>query len=138
MDAQGLQHIGDMLRASIDRLAAVKPLSETEAPPIDEYVQRRVERYNSSAGNLNEQDGYNCDKCQNRGYSMRAVFRSGMWYEVCDTCECMKVRKSIARMKASGLENTIKAQRLSTFKAGSYWQEKMLEKLSIMGHSFYL
>lgn len=101
---------------------------ETEAPPIDEYTQRRVERYNKEAGKLNLEDGYNCAKCHNRGYTARAVKRGDMWYEQYDECGCMKVRRSIARMKASGLEQTIKTQKLSAFKAEQPWQKKMLEK----------
>lgn len=101
---------------------------EDNSPPIDEYMKNKVERQNNERGHLNDEDGYNCEKCKNRGYSVKLIFRSGMWYEVCETCDCMKVRHSIARMKLSGLENTIKAQRLSTFNATNYWQEKMLEK----------
>lgn len=90
-------------------------------------MQRRAERYNNSAGKLNE-DGYNCPKCLNRGYTAQIVIRNGMPYEVYQECDCMKVRRSIARIKASGLENSIRNCKLSAYKATEPWQKSILNK----------
>ena len=123
MNNEGLTQIGELLRRAIGH-----PTEETTSDVnIDDYTQRRIERYNKETGKLNLEDGYNCNKCMNRGYTAKAVKRGDMWYERFDECSCMKVRQSIARMKASGLEKSIRDQRLDTFKADAPWQAAMLE-----------
>ena len=111
-------------------MAEGRPLSEgQEVPSPEEAAQRRADAYNQSAGDLNLSDGYNCPKCQNRGYfAYTEAGLGGYIYEKYRPCECQKVRASIARMKRSGLENTIRDKRLNNFQAETYWQQKMLEK----------
>ena len=106
-------------------MEAGKPLSEKVT--VEDVMQRKVERYNKSVGKLNE-DGYNCSKCMNRGYTAQVIKKNGMLYEVYDECECMKVRRSIARIKASGLESSIKNCKLSAYKATEPWQKSILDK----------
>lgn len=62
-----------------------------------------VENYNNSTGKLNEEDGYNCDKCKNRGDYMIKT-ETG---EALAECECMRIRRAIRELKKSGLENQI-------------------------------
>ena len=62
-----------------------------------------VENYNNSIGKLNEEDGYNCDKCKNRGDYMIKT-ETG---EALAECECMRIRRAIRELKKSGLENQI-------------------------------
>lgn len=123
MNNEGLIQIGELLRRAIGQQTE----GTTSEVDIDSYTQRRAERYNKEKGKLNLEDGYNCNKCLNRGNTMRAVKIGGMWYERFDECQCMKVRRSIARMKASGLEKSIRDQRLDTFKAEKPWQKAILE-----------
>lgn len=47
-----------------------------------------VENYNNSIGRLNEEDGYNCDKCKNRGDYMIKT-ETG---EALAECECMRIK----------------------------------------------
>lgn len=94
---------------------------------VAEVMRRRAERYNASVGKL-DADGYNCPKCLNRGYTAQIIERGGMPYEVYQECECMRVRRSIARIKASGLENTIRDCKLTAYKATEPWQKSILDK----------
>lgn len=102
---------------------------EGPAPSPEEAAKRRAEEYNAKPGDLNLSDGYSCAKCLNRGYfAYTEAGLGGYIYEKFRPCECQKVRASIARMKRSGLESTIRDKRLNNFEAGTYWQGKMLEK----------
>ena len=124
MDEQGLRHIGEQLKASINLSEVEKQSSDLS---VTEVMRRRAERYNASVGKLNA-DGYNCSKCLNRGYTAQIVEKNGMPYEIYQECECMKVRRSIARIKTSGLENSIKNCKLSAYKATEPWQKSILDK----------
>lgn len=71
-----------------------------------------VENYNNSIGKLNEDDGYNCDKCKNRGDYMEKHED----YEVLVPCKCMVIRKAIRELKKSGLENQIEGLGFDSYK----------------------
>lgn len=107
---------------------AKRERGEIPPPPTDLYemTQRSAERFNNSAGNLNERDGFNCPECQNRGSFMFAVKTEQTTYSMHRPCRCMKTRKSIARMKASGLQNTVRECRLENFKTQERWQKAIL------------
>lgn len=92
-----------------------------------ESMQRRIDRYNSQPGTLNLIDGYNCKKCNNRGNTAYIRESNGNYFDCYPECECMGIRRSIARMKASGLENSIKQYTFDKFEAKEDWQKKMIE-----------
>lgn len=71
-----------------------------------------VENYNNSTGRLNNEDGYNCDKCKNRGDYMIKT-ETG---EALAECECMRIRRAIRELKKSGLENQIKGLGFDSYK----------------------
>jgi hypothetical protein len=48
-------------------------------------------------------DGFNCDICKNKGI----IFKGKEMEIVTSDCICLKSRKSIRLLKASGLENVI-------------------------------
>lgn len=106
---------------------------------LRERMQRRVDSYNASAGNLNVDhmnsdnrlvrgDGYNCQLCQNRGDTMALTERMGGIFEVSIPCRCMEIRKSIWRMRASGLETIIRDCTFDRFKVTEPWQQIMVDK----------
>lgn len=37
----------------------------------EELMQKQIDLYNESTGNLNEFDGYNCNVCKNKGFIAR-------------------------------------------------------------------
>jgi hypothetical protein len=65
-----------------------------------EWAQMQVDAYNTSSGNLNEFDGYNCEACKNKGYFAR-INEAG--YEVHYKCKCMRIRETLRLAKNSGL-----------------------------------
>lgn len=71
-----------------------------------------VENYNNSTGKLNEEDGYNCDKCKNRGDYMIKT-ETG---EALAGCDCMRIRRAIRELKKSGLENQIEGLGFDSYK----------------------
>lgn len=71
-----------------------------------------VENYNNSIGKLNDEDGYNCDKCKNRGDYMIKT-ETG---EALAECDCMRIRRAIRELKKSGLENQVKGLGFNSYK----------------------
>lgn len=90
--------------------------------------QRRCDAENQRHGSLNEYDGYNCDKCRNKGYVLLPKEYDGLWQEIQATCRCMKVRRTIRTMKNSGLENVVHDYTFDKFVATEDWQREMLDK----------
>lgn len=120
-----------MLRRALDQSTVAKPffekaLRERETLSEREYMQRRVDRYNAEPGNLNVDDGYNCPLCMNRGTTAILTERNGVFYDCYPPCRCMEIRMSIRRMRASGLENSIKEYTFAKFRATTDWQRTML------------
>ena len=105
-------------------------------------MQEKVDRYNATPGKLkdgyttnnihgNNQpvagDGYDCPLCMNRGDTLELVERNGAFYEVAHECRCMTIRRSIWRMKSSGLEKSIKEYTFKRFNIGESWQQMMYD-----------
>ena len=108
-----------------------------------QIMQKKCDLYNSKPGKLKDGyttsnmygdnqpvagDGYDCPLCMNRGDSLEIVERDGCLYEVAHECKCMGIRRSIWRMRASGLENTVREYTFKTFDAKEPWQKTMIEK----------
>lgn len=98
--------------------------------------KERVERYVESANNLHGEldviDGYDCKRCRNKGMLFRVVEethegREPTYREESYTCQCMKIRSSIRRMKRSGLESTIRRCTFERFEAEEPWQVQIKE-----------
>lgn len=103
-----------------------KNMELTFEPMTQEERERlHAENFNASPGNLNEADGYNCNKCRNKGLIMRACEHNGIWTTVCAECECMKIRTTIKRMQRSGLKNIIKDYPFAKYQAVEDWQTKL-------------
>lgn len=96
-----------------------KPMSPEERERL------HAENFNASPGNLHELDGYNCDKCHNKGLIMRAYEHNGIWSTICSDCECKKIRTTIRRMQKSGLKNIISDYTFAKFTASEPWQQKL-------------
>lgn len=93
---------------------------------MEEYTKRLVELYNSTEGNLNELDGYDCKECQNRGNFAKALVDDyGDWFDSRVNCSCVKIRKSIHRLKKSGLENVMKLYTFDNYRSSEDWQDKI-------------
>ena len=71
------------------------------------WEQKKAEDYNASAGHMNEQDGYDCPICKNKGDIMMVEVLDNWPRPRVRECKCMAMRYTIARMKRSGLQNII-------------------------------
>lgn len=134
------EHTRDSLAKLLsDRLKAIENMTpeEREAERRRE-AQARVDMLNNTPGQLAtgytnsdnnyvQGDGYNCQLCMNRGATFVLEERNGYIYERMVECKCMDVRRSIWRMKASGLEQSIRDYTFRRFEVKEPWQKAMLD-----------
>ncbi len=83
------------------------------------YRQKKVDSMNALVGNLTD---YNCPLCKNRGY---IAFLQDSDVPGVRDCKCLPVRKSLARIKSSGLAKAMEAMTFDTFVPKEHWQQRM-------------
>lgn len=87
----------------------------------DSWAQIKVDSYNQSEGGMID---FNCPKCKNRGNFMFIQENGSFAFRDCD---CLKIRRSIARMKDFGLERQINDLTFEKFQTTECWQRTALE-----------
>ena len=92
-----------------------------------DYEQFKVDGLNSAVGNRNEEDGYDCPLCKNKGYIAKLVEDRGHYSHCFADCKCNETRKSIMRMKRSGLKDIIKDYTFDKFVDKEPWQKVIKE-----------
>lgn len=90
-----------------------------------EYEQYKVDGLNAMVGDLDQEDGYQCPQCKNKGIVFRVVEHDGSYSHVCADCKCAGTRRSIMRMKRSGLKDVIRDYTFDKFEATEPWQQTM-------------
>lgn len=106
----------------IEELAQRYKREERTIPTPQEIAEKRVNEYNSSTGNLNKADGFNCNICNNRGY-IAYVDKSG--YEAHEPCKCQNTREILRLAKKSGLGDVLNKFRFDTYETKEKWQERI-------------
>lgn len=106
--------IGDVL----GKLQAAYEVTEPLTP--EEYDKQKVQWFNEAEGNLNEEDGYNCEICRNKGVVARVGEGGG---EVCAPCKCQKIRATLNRARRSGLGDIITEYTFDKFETAEDWQK---------------
>jgi len=81
------------------------------------FEERRIKIYNSEPGELT---GYDCNKCKNRGYSM--ILKDGKEYM--RECECMTIRRNLARIERSGLGGIMNNYTFDSYQTSEPWQKQ--------------
>lgn len=119
---EGMKELLERIKETAGIDISDKPMSE------EEYTKFKCESYNNSVGSLNETDGYNCERCKNKGYIAEARLVKETWYEIHCECECQKARKAILRMMKSGLKETLRDCTFKKFIAEEQWQETLKSK----------
>ena len=135
--------LSERMQLIADRLAAAEAMSPEERhEAMRKQMQENCDRYNSRPGNLRDGyyistiqsdrtfiqgDGYDCKLCQNRGDTMHLREYGGGIYEYMVQCRCMNIRKSIWRMRKSGLEKSIRECKFERFDVKEEWQKKMVD-----------
>lgn len=97
-------------------------MSKTEEISLEEL---QVQGYNDSCGDLNEDDGYDCDKCKNKGFIAKLDCNCVM---MLNFCECKEIRDIIHKAKKSGLGDAITRCKFNNFQTAEKWQKEIKEK----------
>lgn len=91
-----------------------------------EWEQYKVDDWNRTPGNRNEEDGYDCTICLNKGTIAKLVERHDGTFSHCFAdCKCVETRNSIMRMKRSGLKDIIKDYTFDKFVVSEPWQQSI-------------
>lgn len=120
----------------ITQILRVNPLRGAASGTNHETEEERLERErkdceflceceNKRQGNLNESDGYNCDKCHNKGYIFEPYLYIRYTQKMVD-CKCMKIRKAINALNRSGLQNVVHDCTFDKYIATEDWQKGVL------------
>lgn len=114
----------DRLQEIMARLGKSETIFDKMTPR--EYEQFKVDGMNATEGHRHEEDGYNCPLCKNKGWIIKLVETDdGQFNQVCCDCKCVEIRKSILRMKKSGLKDIIKDYTFDKFIATEEWQTSL-------------
>lgn len=106
----------------LKKMSGTEPTSDPKTE--QEMEEKRAERFNEVAGDLNTVDGYECKLCRNKGFLVRAVqTESGYWETVSRDCKCAEIRRTIKRMEKSGLKNIIRDYTFSKYDDTEAWQK---------------
>lgn len=115
---------------------------EERQADIRRWMQSRVDNYNATPGKLKDGytantiqgdntpiagDGYDCPLCMNRGDTLVLEEVNGYLHEYAVPCKCMGIRRSIWRMRASGLAKVIRQYTFDRFDTTQPWQRTMLD-----------
>lgn len=112
----------DKLQEIISRFANTGTSFENMTPR--DWEQARVDSFNTSYGTRNEEDGHDCKLCRNKAIIAHLEDRpDGSFRMVYTSCKCEEIRRSIMRMKRSGLKDIIKDYTFDKFIASEPWQK---------------
>lgn len=116
-----MEGIGSLLKKQLQGQSAFP----CEGMTLKERMQLQADDYNAIAGNLDQEDGYNCDKCKNKGH-MEIVVEGAMegYYVKSQVwCRCNHIRNALRRLNRSGLENVVKKYTFDQYQTLDKWQE---------------
>lgn len=111
----------------------------------EEHKRKQCEWDNATEGHLNEQDGYNCDICKNKGfvYFLKESEYTGHNEITARECKCMQIRRTLRRAKESGLNNILTDYTFAKYEAREDWQKNIKSKAQSFcddeaAHWFYI
>ena len=135
--------LSELFEKARERIAAESGLAPEERHArLVERMQARADAYNRTPGKLKdgytisaadggtrsvEGDGYDCKLCLNRGDTLHFRDTGSGLQEYMVPCKCMEIRKSIWRMKRSGLEKSIRENKFERFDVNENWQQMMVD-----------
>lgn len=111
----------------IDEILTKLNLEYGDVEPLtkEEYEEQQCKWANDNIGHLNEKDGHNCDVCKNKGI---VYYLNEQRNLVVKDCTCMKIRKTLQRAKASGLDNVLSDYTFAKYEATEDWQKDIKSK----------
>lgn len=100
-------------------------ISEQSCNSAVDFMKMRCERLNKEIGHLNENDGYNCPLCLNKGGLYEVKEYDGRYYETFVMCKCQRIRNAIKRLNKSGLKDTVKKYTFDNFTVTNEFQKQI-------------
>lgn len=102
--------------------------SEERQRQLYELEKEKIELFNNERGNLDKEDGHNCEICKNRGYMWElGEYGDGLTH-IYVPCECMKVRSMIKKIQRSGLKNIMLEYTFDKYSTNGEWQKNLKER----------
>ena len=92
-------------------------------PTPEELEHLKVKWFNDAAGDRDQDDGFDCKICRNKGLIMELVEDEGTLHPVTRDCKCVATRNAIMRMRRSGLKNIITDYTFDKYEATEAWQK---------------
>lgn len=110
------------------QMANLEHIYNSESP--EQYEQAKADSYNALDGDLNKEDGYNCELCRNKGQISTVQYNEqfGYYFEALKPCKCTKIRNAIRRLNRSGLKNVVKKYTFENYETGEAWQQTIKER----------
>lgn len=93
-----------------------------------ERMEQRVILYNSDVGTRNEEDGYDCPECKNRGFSYVVTEYHGVYDTAISICKCDEIRRTRLRLKKAGLLNMVTKCTFDAYQTPDKWQSIIKNK----------
>lgn len=121
-----MEGIGNLLKTQVP-----EGLGHGCEVPADkkEREQQKADDYNAIKGNLDKEDGYQCDICKNRG-NVAIVTQNELFgyytYSLLD-CKCCRIRNAIRRLNRSGLKTRVKDCTFDRYETPDAWQKTIKE-----------
>ena len=123
-----MEQLSTALEEIMKRLKSNTGMEEPKKMTDEEYINFKCDAYNQNKGNLNDSDGYNCEKCNNKGFIAEPRFQNDSWYEVHCECQCQRVRKTLIRLARSGLKDIIKKYSFNDYETEEPWQATLKDR----------
>lgn len=110
--------------AEILRLMNQIPEHGSEPLDLKAYEQAKVDSYNSTIGDLDKEDGFNCSRCRNKGLIAELHYSETYqaWSEAIVVCSCQRSRSAIRRLNNSGLKAIVHKYTFDNYNATTEWQ----------------
>ena len=116
----------EAVKGIAQRLGLATTFDQYNAMTPKEREQFKVDSFNRSEGHRHEDDGYDCKICRNHAIICKLVENAdGSYSHTYVPCKCEEIRRSIIRLRKSGLKNIIKDYTFDKFEATEPWQDAL-------------
>ncbi len=110
----------DKLNDVLSQLSARQGIDVGTITSREETQKLKVKSVNDTLGNLHEVDGYNCDKCRNKGYYFKLDENFNEWQV---PCKCVEIRKTLRYARNSGLGDILSDFTFEKYEDTEAWQK---------------
>lgn len=114
----------------MDKIAApwlerLEPIFEQMTPK--ERMQQKVDLFNNDVGTRDQEDGYNCSLCKNRGFSYVVTENNGIFDYAIRPCKCDDIRRQRMRLRKNGLLDAVRKCTFDRYETPDKWQASIKE-----------